>query len=57
MNNQRKGAILAFVVGLIFVALEIVFDLQTAIAGVFVMGMAAGLLVGDQMARSPSTPV
>ena len=56
MNKQRKGAALAFVVGLIFVALEVVFQVQTVMAGVFIMGMAAGLLLGDQMAKHPSTP-
>jgi hypothetical protein len=53
MNAQRKGAALAFVVALVFIALEIVFDVQTAMAGVFIAGMAGGLLVGDQMARVP----
>ena len=52
MNKQLKGAALAFVVGLAFIALQMVFQVQTGIAGVFVVGMAGGLLVGDQMARS-----
>lgn len=56
MSKQRKGAALALVVGLVFVAVEIVFHFQTGIAGVFVVGMAGGLLIGDQMARVPSTP-
>jgi hypothetical protein len=57
MNKQRKGATLALGVGLVFVGLEILFHVQTAIAGVFVVGMAGGLLIGDEMARHPSTPV
>jgi len=57
MNKQRKGAALAFVVGLAFLALEVVFHLQTAIAGVFVVGMAGGLLVGEQMGRDPSPSI
>jgi uncharacterized membrane protein YciS (DUF1049 family) len=57
MNKQRKGAALASVVGLAFVVLEIAFHVQTAIAGVFIVGMAGGLLVGVQMAARPSAPV
>jgi len=57
MNKQRKGAALAFVVGLAFIALEMASHIQTAMAGVFVVGMAGGLLVGDQMARGASTSV
>ena len=52
MTRQLKAAALAFVVGLVFVGLEMVFHLQTAIAGVFVVGMAGGLLLGDRMARA-----
>ena len=56
MSKQRKGAAIAFAVGIIFVALEIGFSVATGIAGVFVVGMAAGLLIGDQMARASATP-
>jgi hypothetical protein len=51
MTTQVKAALIAAVVGLIFVALEIVFKVSTAVAGVFVIGMAGGLLIGDQMAQ------
>ncbi len=51
MTRQMKGALLAFILGLVFVALEFAFHLKTAIAGVFVVGMAGGLLLGDRMAR------
>ena len=54
MNRHRQGAALAFVVALVFIALQIVFHVQTGIAGVFVAGMAGGLLIGDQMTRGPS---
>jgi len=49
--RQRKAALLAFVVALVFVALQLGFDIQTGIAGVFVAGMAGGLLIGAEMAR------
>ncbi len=57
MNKQRKAAALAFVVALVFVGLEIAFDIQTGLAGIFVMGMAGGLIIGDRMAHAPSTPI
>ncbi len=52
MNMHRKGAVLAFMVALVFIALEIVLGVQTGIAGVFVAGMAGGLLVGAKMNRA-----
>ncbi len=51
MTRQTKGAIVAAAVSLVFVALEIAFRIPTGLAGVFVMGMAGGLLVGNQMAK------
>lgn len=51
MTRQVKGALIAVAVALVFVALEIGFKLSTGIAGVFVMGMAGGLLVGNEMAK------
>lgn len=51
MTKQRKAAVLAFVVAIAFVALQLGFDIQTGIAGVFVAGMAGGLLIGGEMAR------
>ncbi len=56
MTKQRKGALIAFVVGLVFVALEMLFEIRTGLAGVFVVGMAGGLMVGDEMVRSGSPP-
>ena len=55
MTTQVKGAVVAGVVGLVFVALEIVFKVSTAIAGVFVVGMGGGLLIGNEMAK-PAKP-
>ncbi|MDP3774997.1 MAG: hypothetical protein Q8Q85_12105 [Gemmatimonadales bacterium] len=46
MTKQRKAAVLAFVVAIAFVALQFGFDIQTGLAGVFVAGMAGGLLIG-----------
>ena len=51
MTKQTKGAMLAAAVALVFVALELAFGLATGIAGVFVMGVAGGLLIGDRMAK------
>ena len=51
MTKQLKGALIALVVAVAFVALEIIFDIKTGVAGVFVMGMGGGLFVGDMMAR------
>ena len=51
MTRQRKAAMLVFIVAIAFVALQFGFDIQTALAGVFVAGMAGGLLIGEEMAR------
>ena len=50
MTKHVKAALIAAVVALVFVALEIIFKVSTGIAGVFVMGMAGGLLIGNEMA-------
>ena len=51
MTQQLKGAILCAVVAVVFLALQIAFGIQTGTAGVFVMGVAGGLLVANQMTR------
>jgi len=51
MTRQLKAAALTFGVALTFVVLQLGFDVQTGLAGLFVMGMAAGLLIGDCMVR------
>ena len=51
MTRQVQAALMAAVVALVFVALEIIFKVSTGIAGVFVMGMAGGLLIGNEMAK------
>jgi hypothetical protein len=55
MTRQVKGALVASVAALVFVALQLVFKLSTGIAGVFVMGMAGGLLIGNEMTK-PAKP-
>ena len=51
MTKQQKAGVLTFVVGIAFVAVQLGFDVQTGLAGLFVTGMAGGLVVGDAMAR------
>lgn len=51
--RQLKASILCAVVAVIFVALQIAFRVHTGMAGVFVMGVAGGLLIGNEMARAP----
>lgn len=51
MSKQRKGALIAAVVGVVFVGVEMLFELRTGLAGIFVLGMAGGLMVGDEMER------
>jgi len=52
MTKQVKAALMLVVVALLFVALEARFRITTGLAGVFVMGMAGGLLIGHEMAKS-----
>ena len=54
MSRQLKASILCAVVAIIFVVLQVAFQVQTGTAGVFVMGVAGGLLIGDQMAKAPA---
>ena len=51
MTKHRKAALLAFVVGIVGVALQFTLHIQTGIAGVAVVGMAGGLLIGGEIAR------
>ena len=53
MPRQLKAAALCAIVAIIFVVLQIAFRIQTGMAGVFVMGVAGGLLIGQQMAKAP----
>ena len=51
MTQQLKGAILCAVVAVVFITLQIALDIQTGTAGVFVMGVAGGLLIANQMTK------
>ena len=50
MTQQHKGALMVGAVSVVFVLLEILFDIKTGMAGVFVMRVAGGLLVSNDMA-------
>ena len=52
---HHQAALIAAGGGLAFVALELTLHVATAIAGVFVIGMAGGLLLGGRLA-SPAKP-
>ena len=51
MSRFKKAALLAAVVSILFIALEILLDVQTGLAGVFIMGLAGGILIGEEMAK------
>jgi len=53
MNVQLKGAIITMVVGFMFVAAEFEFRVRTSLAGIFILGVGAGLLLGDRLGRKP----
>lgn len=56
MSKPRKAAILAFLAGLGLVALQLVFGVQTGLTGLFVTGLAGGLLLADSTGRGPRGP-
>lgn len=57
MTQQLQASILCAVVAVLFVALQIAFEIHTGMAGVFIMGVAGGLLIGNQMAKeTPPKP-
>lgn len=49
MTSQRQAAGLAFAVALLFIAVQLAFGFQTGLAGLFIAGMAGGLLIGSVM--------
>ena len=51
MTQQVKGSLMVGVVATVFVLLDIMFDIKTGTAGVFVMGVAGGLLVSNDMTK------
>jgi hypothetical protein len=50
MTQQVKGAMMVGAVAIVFVLLDILLDVKTGMAGVFVLGVAGGLLVSNDMA-------
>ena len=55
LNVQIKAALIAAVVAIVLVVLQLTLDVATGIAGVFVMGMAGGILVGDRLPKAPGS--
>lgn len=51
MTKQKQGAIIISVVALVFIGLQVGLDVQTGLAGLFIMGMAAGLVLSEQMSK------
>jgi hypothetical protein len=39
------------VIGFMFVAFEFTLKVRTSLAGIFILGMGAGLLLGDRLSR------
>ncbi|MBI2408134.1 MAG: hypothetical protein HYV19_07545 [Gemmatimonadetes bacterium] len=56
MSIQLKGAIITMVVGFMFVALEFATRSYTSLAGIFILGVGSGLLLGDRMGKKPAAP-
>ena len=57
MSVQLKAALITMVVGFMFVAAEFEFHAYTSLAGIFILGVGSGLLLGDRLARkSPPAP-
>lgn len=57
MSQQLKGAIITMAVGFMFVAFEFMLKVRTSLAGIFILGMGAGLLLGDRMGKRPAEPM
>ena len=51
MTHLRRAALLAGVMAILFIALEFALHIRTAMAGVFVAGVAGGLLLADSHRR------
>ncbi len=56
MSQQLKGAIITMMIGFMFVAFEFILKIRTSLAGIFILGMGSGLLLGDRMGRKPAKP-
>ena len=53
MTRQLKSAAMTFVIGLMFIGAEYGLRVRTSLAGIFIVGMASGLLLGDRIAKEP----
>jgi hypothetical protein len=51
MSTHRKAALLALAVGLAFIATQFLLGVQTGLAGLFITGMAGGLVLGGELDR------
>ncbi len=56
MSQQLRGALITMLVGFMFVGAEFQFKAKTSLAGIFILGMGAGLLLGDRMGRRHADP-
>lgn len=53
MSLQLKGAVITMLVGFMFVSAEFAFHAHTSLAGIFVLGVGSGLLLGDRLGKKP----
>ena len=56
MSVQLKGAIITMVIGFMFVAFEFMLKISTSLAGIFILGMGSGLLIGDRLGKKAPEP-
>lgn len=56
MSQQLKGAAITMIVGFMFVAAEFEFSVHTSLAGIFILGVGSGLLLGDRLGKKPAAP-
>lgn len=49
MTRHHKAALLTAAVAAAFIGLQIGLNVQAGLAGLFIMGMAGGILIGDEM--------
>lgn len=54
MNRLLKAASISAIVGVVFVALQLVWALQTGLAGLFVIGMASGFMLAHRIVKVPA---
>ncbi|HEY3287431.1 MAG TPA: hypothetical protein VGJ96_09985 [Gemmatimonadaceae bacterium] len=56
MSQQLKGAIITMAIGFMFVIFEFILKIRTSLAGIFILGMGAGLLLGDRLGKKQAGP-